>query len=104
MILSMLRAGRFLVANAVHGDERCFYVDLGHFKEADLALASFLSGDCETILVDAAAPCDPGSRTGLRRRGLAPSIPEEAVRITTGFDASIRWAKDAGANPPNTTA
>ena len=26
------------------------------------------------------------------------------MRTATGFDASIRWANDAGANPPNTTA
>ena len=36
--------------------------------------------------------------------GLAPSIPHDAVRTTTGFEASILWAKDTGANPPNTTA
>jgi hypothetical protein len=36
--------------------------------------------------------------------GLAPSIPHEAVRIATGFDASIRCAREAAANPPNTTA
>ena len=36
--------------------------------------------------------------------GLAPSIPQDAVRIATGFEASIRCARDAAANPPNTTA
>ena len=36
--------------------------------------------------------------------GLAPSIPHDAVRMATGFEASILCARDAGANPPNTTA
>lgn len=36
--------------------------------------------------------------------GFAPSIPQDAVRIATGFEASIRCAKDAGAKPPKTTA
>ena len=36
--------------------------------------------------------------------GLAPSIPQEAVRIATGFEASILWAREFAANPPNTTA
>lgn len=36
--------------------------------------------------------------------GLLPSIPHEAVSIAMGFEASILCARDAGANPPNTTA
>lgn len=36
--------------------------------------------------------------------GLAPSIPHEAVRMAMGFEASILCARDAGANPPKTTA
>jgi hypothetical protein len=35
---------------------------------------------------------------------LAPSIPQEAVMMARGLAASMRWARDAAANPPNTAA
>ena len=34
---------------------------------------------------------------------LAPSIPQEAVRMTLGLASSIRTASSLGANPPKTT-
>lgn len=35
---------------------------------------------------------------------LLPSIPHEAVMTAFGRDASIRWARELGLKPPNTTA
>src|ERR1700712_2672593 len=36
--------------------------------------------------------------------GFAPSMPQDAVRIATGREASIRCANEAAAKPPKTTA
>lgn len=36
--------------------------------------------------------------------GLFPSMPHEAVRMATGREASMRWARAPEAKPPKTTA